>query len=175
MFFWRRALVFTILIAALALSVQAQNATQTTKPEKPKIEWLDYAEGMDMADGSDRHVLIDFTASWCGWCKKMEAETFSDSAVIEYINSNFVPVKVWGDSKDTLDIDGYKITQAGLAKEFGVRGYPAFWFVNPEGMRIGPLPGYHPPDRFMKFLGMVVDREYEKQSKAEDGKDEEGK
>jgi thioredoxin-related protein len=173
----RRTLILTIFTVFLALSVQAQNGIPADSNEKPEIHWLDYSQGIKKADSdSVRHVIIDFTASWCGWCKKMDATTFQDSAVIDYINTNFIPVRVWGDSRDTLNVDGYKITQAALAKEFGVNGYPAFWFVNPEGLRIGPLPGYHPPERFIKFLGMIVDREYEKQSKTEgDSKADPGK
>jgi len=107
-----------------------------------KITWLRYDEGLElMKTSSDKHIFIDFTATWCGWCKRMEKEAFSDPVVIKKVNEHFIPVKVWGDKYDTLNIDGYKITQSNLARQYRISGYPAFWFISPENTRIGPLRG----------------------------------
>src|SRR5690606_29750230 len=103
-----------ILLVAGMVAVQSGQAQQAAPPEKPKadaksdsITWLTYPEGMAKIKSSEgKHLLIDFTASWCGWCKRMDKDTFSDKAIISYINENFIPVKVWGDSDKLLSIDG---------------------------------------------------------------------
>ncbi|MDX9858459.1 MAG: thioredoxin family protein [candidate division Zixibacteria bacterium] len=172
---WPRILGSALILAALALPAVAQDKAESKKADSAKadsIVWLSFPDGLVKAKQESKHVLVDFTASWCSWCKKMDKETFKDSAVVARINEKFVPVKVWGDSDDMLEIEGYKISQKQLAvSEFNVRGYPAFWFISPEGQRIGPLPGYQPAERFIQALDYVSTRQYEVDAKKQgDGK-----
>jgi thioredoxin-related protein len=114
------------------------------------------------ADTTGKHMFIDFTASWCGWCKKMDREAFVDPQVVSMLNGHFFPVRVWGDSNDMLDIEGYKISERNLAVgEFRVSGYPAFWFISPEQSKIGPLRGYQTTERLVNALTWVKDVKYD--------------
>jgi thioredoxin-related protein len=138
------------------------SAAQTPAPTNDKIHWVSYDKGVALQKGTDKHLFVDFTTTWCGWCKKMEAETFSDPAVIHFVNTNFVPVKVWGDQDSVLDIDGYKITQQQLTQSvFGVQGYPTFWFENAKREKIGPLPGYKSKEDLMNALNYVASYKYD--------------
>jgi len=161
-----------LLMLALVLSAALVVFAGETKPGQPegkpqtetasKITWHPYDEGLTLAKKLDKHVLIDFTTDWCGWCKKMEKETFSDKEVISLINSNFVAVRVDGDSKDTLNVDGYKITEKDLTRmEYRVSGYPAFWFLKSDGSRLGLIRGYQPRDQMMQVLQYVAEYKYD--------------
>lgn len=162
---------FAIAVGGLLLvhPVQAQTAKATTpQPAATQavaataINWLPYDSGIARTRGSNKHMLVDITASWCGWCKKMDRETFTDPKVIELINTHFVPVKLWGDSEKELNIDGYKITEKNLAiNEFKVSGFPAFWFLNAKLEKIGPLPGYQTADRMAQVLAYVAEYKYD--------------
>jgi thioredoxin-related protein len=129
---------------------------------KAEIKWHDYDVGLKKAKDINRHVFIDFTAKWCGYCKKMDREVFSDPRIIDLLNNDFVSVRVDGDSRRELDIDGYKITEQNLAKsEFGVRGYPTFWFLKPDGSKLTLIGGYRPTDYMLEALTFVKDYKYD--------------
>ncbi len=161
---------FTIALT-LALAVAGTAAEKGDKGKKDsgrktttnsKIDWQDYDAGLVLAEKTDRHVFIDFTAKWCGWCKKMDNEAFADQTVINILNDEFVPVKVDGDSEKMLDIDGFKITEKNLARgEFQIRGYPAFWFLKPDGKKLGMLPGYQTTANLTKALEYIRDYQYD--------------
>lgn len=171
--------IFILMLVAVMLT-QSATAVDSKTEKKPaegkaKIEWMQYDEGLALAKKEDKQVLVDFTTSWCGWCKRMEREAFSDSRIIEMLNNDFIPVRVDGDSKEQLNIDGYIITEKDLtAVEFGVRGYPMFWFLESDGSKIGPLRGYQKIEPFMNALTFIKDRKYEEENKTEPKKGSSG-
>ncbi len=95
----------------------------------------------------------------------MDRETFTNTGVINYINDNFVAIRVDGDSKREFEIDGFSTTEKKLTSEmFGVRGYPTFWFLEPDGSKIGKQPGYQPAQGFLELLTYVKDKKYLEQA-----------
>lgn len=150
------------LIVLLSLSLTAGDAEKSTTTDNSKINWLSYDEGLKKAKEENKHVFIDFTTAWCGYCKKMEREAFADPKVIDLLNNHFVPVRVDGDSKDTLDIDGYQITEKDLTRrEYGVSGYPTFWWLKPDGSKLGRQPGYQTTEWMIGALEYVKDYKYD--------------
>lgn len=164
-FFTRFALAAVLVFAAAAVIIAGNDAPKEATPTTPTpegIQWVSYDVGLERAEKENKHVFIDFTAKWCGYCKKMEAETFSQPEVIAMVNANFIPVKVDGDSQKELDVDGFKITESNLTKqEFGVRGYPTFWFLKPDGTKLGAISGYRPASVMMEALSFVKDEQYD--------------
>lgn len=165
-------LLFAFGVAVKATNKDPKKETPKDKTEQPKaqapaeksdgINWLAYDDGLKKAKAENKHVFIDFTAKWCGWCKKMDRETFHEPEVIDLINQSFVPVRVDGDSPHELDINGYKITEKSLTRnEFGVRGYPSFWFLKPDGTKLGKIDGYHDKDFMVRALTYVKDYKYD--------------
>ena len=160
--------VFLAAMLTLVLSLQAGEKSPSGNPEAEKtavtesIRWLSYSEALTKARAESVHVYIDFSRKGCGWCRKMERETYTNPAVVNMLNEHYAPTKVRGDSNDELDIDGYKITERALSlQEFGVTGYPQFWFLTPDNAKVGPLRGYLAADRFMKALEYVKEFKYD--------------
>lgn len=150
-----------ILFLALFALAPAMSFSQGSSSAKEAIKWLKYEEGVKQAKDSNKQLLIDFSTAWCGYCKKMDRETFSDQRVIEYINENFVAIKVDGDSKREFEIDGFKTSEKRITKElYGVSGYPTFWFLESDGEKIGRQPGYQPAEQFLSLLAYVKDEKY---------------
>ena len=155
-------LLSVILLAWTLQATETEKQKPETQEENAKVNWYTYQDGWEKATAENKHMFVDFTATWCGWCKKLDKYTFSDPEVIDVLTSDFVPVQVWQKSRDTVNIDGYRITERNLMrKEFKIRGFPALWFVSPQGVRVGPAGGYVDKDRFLNILDIVRYYQYD--------------
>lgn len=163
------------LIMMVGMALMAEEKSESKEKKVPTtIEWMSYDDGLVKAKKTDRQIMVDFTTSWCGWCKKMEREAFSDPEVIKTLNQEFVPVRVDGDSKKELNIDGYIISERDLTRsQFGVRGYPAFWFLESDGSKIVQIRGYKPTGTFKEVLAYINERKYDTTSTTKDIKKDE--
>lgn len=156
------ALVATLVGLALAAAANDSRARTDSAEEPHEIEWIPLDTGLVLAKADDKHVFINFTTSWCGFCKKMDKTTFADAEVIEMMRDNFVTVKVDGDGRDTLSLDGYKITERNLTRaEFGVGSFPTYWFLSPAGEKLGMIKGYQFKQQLMPYLTYVAERQYD--------------
>ena len=50
-----------------------------------KINWQTYDKGMAMGKETAKKVFIYFWATWCGYCKRMDAITFNDPGIISIL------------------------------------------------------------------------------------------
>ena len=142
---------------------KSEDPKQETPKQKKDVEWFKYDEGLKLAKEKNLHVLVNFTTSWCGWCKRMNKTTFKEPEVVKLMNNSFVSVKVDAESKNELNIDGYKITERNLAlTEFGARSYPTYWFLKPDGQKLGQLQGYQQADIFIDVLYFMKENLYDK-------------
>ncbi len=111
----------------------AAAAAAEARPEAANpayIKWLsDPNSAMKSAEQADKPVMADFTTEWCGWCKKLDKDTYSDPKVIE-LSRKFVCVKVDGDV--------YK----GMCRQYGITGFPTIIYMTPEGKVIQTAVGY---------------------------------
>jgi thioredoxin-related protein len=161
--------VILLLVTFSLLLAQDKEKSEIVNPkgeqttvDTTRIVWHKYDEGLKLAKEQDKHILIDFYTSWCYYCKKMDKDVFALTEVIKMLNRDFICIKVDGDSKYELDIDGYKITERNLSRsEYRVRGYPAYWFLKSDSERLGTLSGYQKLDVFMDVLFFMKEELYD--------------
>jgi len=98
--------------------------------------WVaDFDEAVDAARKQNKDLLVDFTGSdWCGWCKKLDKEVFSEQAFLDAAQKDFVLV--------ALDFPHAEEVKAKvpnpqrndeLRKKYGVQGYPTILLMNVDG------------------------------------------
>jgi thioredoxin-related protein len=131
----------------------------------PALEWLEYGVALDRAKEENKHVIIDFYTNWCGWCRKMDRDTYGDSAIATYLRDHFLLSKVNAESAQRFKVGTETKSGIELAGDFGVRSFPATWFIRPDGRRIDKILGYQPPAQFQRILEVVHERRYEQPDK----------
>jgi len=112
------------------------------------INWeTSYDTALEKAKKDKKLVMVDVYTDWCGWCKKLDRDTYSDKTVQETLVKNFVTVK----------INPEKSKKNGeLAKQFGMRGYPHIVFLDDSGKKFGEVSGYQPAGQFQKSLDALL-------------------
>lgn len=122
-----------------------------------QVQWHTIEEASQAKIGS-KIYFVDFYTSWCGYCKKMDRETFSDPTVAKIMNKYFYPVKFNAEGSNTFTWYGqtYRPAVGGRNKthEFarGVQGYPTFVLYRADGTPMQAIPGYSPASEFVVIL-----------------------
>jgi thiol:disulfide interchange protein len=108
------------------------------------VDWAsNYDTALQRARKDNKLVMVDLYTDWCGWCKKLDRDTYSDKDVADKLARDFVAVKLNPEKSPT---------GAKLAQQFGTRGYPHVVFVNASGSRVSEIQGFLPPKEFLKQL-----------------------
>ncbi len=146
------------------LTAQAQSSLFDPAITAP-IGWKRVEEAMAAAAKSGKRVLIDISAPWCPWCRRMQHEVYTDSAVANYLKAHFEFARLNGeDTARKLKFLGYELTEAELAQALGLTGYPTTVFLEPDGTYITRVPGFVPTDTFLQVLRFIGSGAYQKQS-----------
>jgi len=148
--------LLTALPAALADETDKDGGKT---PEQ--IAWAkSFAAAKDQARRDQTLIMVDFFTDWCGWCKKLDADTYTDPAVIRQ-SRQLVALKLDAEDKG----EGQK-----AAETYKVHGFPTILFLYPEeldrptGGVVGTIVGYRPPEPFAKQMRLVQEsvREFPK-------------
>ena len=98
---------------------------------------------------SHKLVMLEFTTVSCGYCKKMDAETYSDPKVIRLVDS-VVPVKI------DAEHEGQR-----LAMKYRIEGFPTILFLNENGGVEGLIGGFLPAFGFARSFSSMMKRHQE--------------
>ncbi len=126
-------------------------------------EWLSIERGLALAEKENKTVVIDFYTSWCKWCKVMEERTFSEDNVAKYLRKNYVCIRVNAEDKNnTFKYRDNEYSPFSLARKLGVRGYPSLAYLESDGELIQVVPGFIPPETYIKVLKYFREGHYKK-------------
>ena len=105
--------------------------------------WLSSVpQAMAQARRENKLILLDFTGSdWCGWCKKLDADTFSKPEFIDWAKMNLVLVQVDFPAQKKLAADLVKANDA-LKTKYKITGYPTLIVLKSDGTVVWNQVGY---------------------------------
>ncbi len=86
-------------------------------------------------------VALFFTATWCGWCRKLESETLPDATVREEL-------AYWY----TVRYDADGPVGSALVPTYAAHGFPTVALLDGNGRPIGDASGYSEPARFVSKM-----------------------
>jgi thioredoxin-related protein len=130
---------------------------------------LSFNDALTKAKQENKKVIVDIYTDWCGWCKKMDAEAYSNEEVKKIIEDNFVFVKLDAEGKNKVTYKGKQYTEEELSLFFDVFSFPTTLFLEPDGklieytydkMKMKNLPGYFKTEDFKKILNYFKDNNY---------------
>ena len=130
----KKIMLLTALLAFIG-SVALAQYDQGIKFEKGT-----FAEILAKAKAQKKLVFMDVYASWCGPCKRMAAEVFTQKKVGDYFNATFVNAK----------FDAEVGEGRTIAARYGVNAYPTFLLLNGDGKLVGKMVGGSPADEFIR-------------------------
>jgi thiol:disulfide interchange protein len=96
-----------------------------------------------LAEAKKQHKLIflDAYTSWCGPCKLLKKNTFSDKAAGEFFNKNYVNVA----------IDMEKGFGPALLEKYGVNAFPTLLIIDENGNKVSFTRGFIPAEVLIAF------------------------
>ena len=151
------SVLFLVQPAAPAAAPAPAAPAATANAAPAGIEWKDFGPGLAAAKKVGKPVLVQFFATWCGYCRRMEATTFKNAAVIADLQKAAVTVRVDGEEAEPRD--GYR--GADLADKYGVRLFPTHVLLDGEGRVVAKAPGFMEPQAFLSWFKLSVAKAYQ--------------
>jgi thioredoxin-related protein len=159
----KKILILTIALCSISVSAQ-------------KINWMSLEEAVAAQKVTPKKIFIDAYTVWCGPCKMLDKNTFSNKDVINYVNKNYYAVKFNAEGNETIKFKDQTFTNPNfnpnnsssrnsahqLAGYLGVRAYPTIIFLDEDNNLIAPLPGYKTPQQLELYLKLFGADDYKK-------------
>jgi thioredoxin-related protein len=162
--FVRQLLIFAFSVLGLSVVARAQAApvdgSKETVPSD-SIVWVDYARGVETAKAENKPMLVFFYRDTCPYCRKLRETALTDTTLAEYLNANFIPIRVSTESRRLVVLDSLQLTEAQLANEnWKIRGVPAMWLLEPNGCRVKKLVGLKACSEVLTSLKEIAEHTY---------------
>ncbi len=104
------------------------------------INWKqDYDEAVKEARNAKMPLVVDFYADWCGWCKKLDRDVYTDPDVMK-LSQKFICVKVDGDK------------HADWGGKYNISGYPTIVFLDSTSKEVNRVTGYEDAKQFLRDM-----------------------
>jgi len=98
---------------------------------------------LEVAKAQNKPIFVYARSETCGWCKKFEAETFTNQSVARILDEKFILV--------SIDVN----KQKNETRNFRVQGTPTEIFLDSNGTEIKRIPGYTDTETFLDSINNI--------------------
>ena len=127
--------IFLLTISVL-FTTHSNSVAQSTE-----IKWMSLSEVETAMKKKPKKIFVDVYTDWCGWCKRLDATTYKDAAVVKYINENFYSVKLDAEMKQPVTYQGKIYTYEASMKKNSI----ANEFMGASGSQCKQVGNAFPP------------------------------
>lgn len=149
-----KKILFILFLTLGALSVQAQ-----------EIKWMSLDEALAKQKKVPKPIFVDVCTNWHGPCKLLEATTYRDAEVVDFITKNYYAVKFNAEGNSVVNYHGETFTNPSydpnrkgrnsahqLTKYLKVEEYPSMFIIDKKGNVLDPIVGSRTPEQLLKLL-----------------------
>ena len=129
--------VFVLALSGLFISTSSMAQNRSVEFEHSK-----WSKVLKKARKENKLIFVDCYTSWCGPCKMMTKDVFTQDHVADYFNTNFVNYKV----------DMEKGEGPELKPGWEINAYPTFLVINAEGEVVHRVVGAYDADEFISYM-----------------------
>lgn len=168
----KKLVIASLILLSLSFNAQSQE-------ENSKVKWYSIEEALKLNEKTPKKIFIDVFTDWCGWCKTMDKNTFSNPLIAEYLNKYYYPVKFNAESKGDITYKGTVYKNRGIESRSphdfaaallrGKLSYPSVVYLDEESRLLTSVPGYTTPADMEPILVFFAEDHY-KTTKWEDFK-----
>ncbi len=165
-------LILVSCFTMVAFTFKQSAPTRSAAVEK--IKWMSWSEATEANNKVPKKILVDVYTSWCGWCKVMDKQTFTNDTIAEYLNKHFYCVKLDAEGRDTIRFDNKDfvfispekgggrngVHTLAYALLDGNMGYPSIVYLTEKFERTAISPGYKTPDKLLPELRFTAEEEF---------------
>lgn len=163
---------FFSFIAFIAVSTTAF-VIHKSKPA-PTLKWLTWNEAVELNKIAPKKILVDVYTEWCGWCKRMDKDTYQNEAVVNYLNANYYCVKLDAEMHEDIKFNDhvFKFISDGRSGAHELASslmdnnmsYPTIVYLTQNFERVLISPGYKKPETLLPELKFTAEEIYKKKS-----------
>jgi thioredoxin-related protein len=110
------------------------------------------------AKAENKYVFVDIFATWCGPCKMMDRDVYTNDTVMNAMAGKMIAVKLQMDSSsaDNAQVRNWYSVARMFNKQYSIPGYPSFFFFSPEGSLVYKDLGYRNVPDFVNLVNKAL-------------------
>jgi thioredoxin-related protein len=141
--------------------------------QEKTINWISIEEAQEKMKDEPRKIMMDVYTKWCGPCKMMMRNTFSNPDVIDYVNENYYAVKFDAESPDPITFKDVEYTNPNydpnrkgrngvhqFTRYMRVSAYPTIVYLDENLNFLTGDKGYKTPKQIELMLKFFAEEKY---------------